>query len=328
MVLVLTKSDLECVISMKETIEAVERAFAELAQGTAYVPLRSIVNIEEHKGTVLAMPAYLGEDKSLVVKIVSVFEQNPVKYSIPTIFATVILNNPDTGKPLAVMEGGFLTAMRTGAASGVATKCLSRPNSKIVGVIGTGVQARAQLWAVSEVRKIEKASVYDVIPQRSEEYAREMSKKLGIDILQVNNVEKAVKGVDILIVATTAREPVISGMLIELGTHINSVGWMGPNSRELDTETVRKSKLIVDSREAVLSDSGDILIPIKEGAITKDHIYSELGEIVAGKKKGRASDKEITLWKSVGIAIQDAAVAKLAYESAVDKKLGTEVRLV
>lgn len=328
MVLVLTKSDLEYALSMRETIAVIEEAFTELAQGMARVPPRSLINMQEQQGILLTMSAYLAKSKSLVVKAVSVFDQNPVKYGMPTVFAIVIFNDSSTGKPLAIMDGQFLTAMRTGAGSGVATKYLARSNSEIVGIIGAGVQSRTQLLAVCEVREVKKALIYDVIRQRSHEFAMEMSKKLGIDILQVDRAEKAVKGVDILITATTAKKPVINGVWIKPGTHINSIGWMGPDARELDTDTVRKSKLIVDSREAVLSESGDILIPIKEGAITKDHIYSELGEIVVGKKEGRTSEDEITLWKGVGIAIQDAAAAKLAYERAVDKKLGTQVVLV
>lgn len=327
MVLVLTKSDLEHVLSMRETIEVVERAFAELVQGTACVPLRLMINMEEQKGLFLTMPAYLTKSKSLATKIVSLFEQNPIKHGLPTIYALVVLNDPDTGRPLAIMEGGFLTAMRTGAVGGVAAKYLARNNSKVVGVIGAGVQSKTQLWALCEVRDITKALVYDIIPQRSNEYVNEMSRKLGIDVFPVDHAERAVKGADILITATTARDPVINGAWVEPGTHINAFGVMGPEARELDTTTIRKSKLIVDSREAVLSESGDILIPIKEGSITEDHIFSELGEIVTGRREGRTSDNEITLWKSVGLAIQDAAATKLAYDKAVDQKLGIEVEL-
>ncbi len=327
MVLILTRSDLERAITMKDAIEATESAFAELAQGTARLPPRSIINIEKENGVFLVMPAYLATSKSLVVKVVSVFEQNPAKYGMSTISAIVIVNDPDTGRPLAVMEGGYLTASRTAAASAVATKYLARPNSKIVGVIGAGVQSRKQLLAVSEVRDFEEALVYDISPQRSQNYATEMSEKLGIDVVKVENVESAVTNTDILIVATTSRQPVVRGVWIKNGTHINSIGWMGPSARELDTDVVKKSKLIVDSMDATLSESGDIIIPIAEGAITRDHIYSELGRIIIGEKKGRTSDDEITLWKSVGLAIQDAAVAKLAYERAISEKLGIEVEL-
>ena len=327
MVLVLAKSDLEHALSMKDTIAVIEEAFSELALGMALVPPRSLISIEDHQGIFLVMSTYLAKSEALAVKTVSVFDQNPAKYGVPTIHAVVIFHDSRTGRPLAIMEGGFLTAMRTGAGSGVATKYLARSDSEIVGIVGAGTQSRTQLSAVCEVREIKKALVYDIIRQKSRDFAVQMSKKLGIDVIPVDQTEKAVRSVDILIVATTATDPVISEAWIEPGTHINSIGWMGPDARELDTDTVRKSKLIVDSKEAVLSESGDILIPIQEGAITKDHIYSELGEILVGRREGRRSEEEITLWKSVGIAIQDAAVAKLAYQRAIDKDLGIKLKL-
>lgn len=326
MVLVLKRKDLEEILSMKEVIDAVEKAFLEFFNGTAKVPLRTIIDVEKHEGTMLYMPCYLEGNDALAIKIVSVYEKN-LKKGLPTIFATVLVNDPETGKPLAIMEGGYLTAMRTGATSGVATKYLARKDSKVVGIIGAGVQARTQLWAVCEVRHIEKALVYDVDVKRAKVFAEEMSKKLGIDIEVAKSSEEVAKNSDVLVLATTAKEPVINGEWIKEGTHITSIGWVGPKGRELDSKTVKKSKLIVDSKEAVLSESGDIIIPIREGIIDKNHIYAELGEIVSGIKKGRVSDEEITLFKSVGLAIEDAITAKLAYEKALEKGIGIEIEL-
>lgn len=324
--IILTRKDLESLLTMRETIEVVEKAFAELAKGTADVPLRPIIFLKKYKGAMLYMPAYLREMDSLAMKVVSVYEEN-IKLNLPTIFAVILVNDPKTGMPIALMEGGFITAMRTGAASGVATKYLARKDAKIVGVIGTGVQARTQLWAVCEVRDIEKAYAYDVIKERAKIYCKEMSEKLGIDVSLADNAEEVAKKSDILILATTAKKPVIKGEWIRPGTHINSIGWMGRDARELDSQTVKKSKLVVDSRKSVLSESGDIIIPIEEGVITEDHIYAELGEIIIGKKPGRISDEEITLWKSVGLAIQDAATANLAYIKAKEKNMGTVIEL-
>lgn len=324
--LLLTRNDLKKVLSMRETIDAVEKAFLEFYHEKAEVPLRTIIEIEKHNGFLLYMPSYLKESEALAIKVVSLYAQNPKK-GLPSVLATILLNDPETGKPLALMEGTYITAMRTGAASGVATKYLARKNAKIVGIIGAGVQARTQLWAVCEVREIEEAIVYDLNENRAKSFAEEMSNELGIEILTAPNPKDVAKNVDILIVATTATRPVISGEWIQNGTHINSIGWMGKDARELDSETVKRSKLVVDSREGVLSESGDILIPIQEGIIDETHIYAELGEIVAGDKAGRKHDEEITLFKSVGLAIEDAITAKLAYEKALKLGVGTEVTL-
>jgi len=328
MVLILTKMDLEKVLAMREVIEVVEGAFAQLAKGTVTMPLRTIIGVDKYKGFVLYMPAYLEGSDALAVKIVSLYEENLEKYGLPTIFATIQLNDPKTGMPLALMEGGYITAMRTGAASGVATKYLARGNSRAVGIIGTGVQARAQLWAVREARNVEKVFVYDAVAGRARGYAEEMSERLGVNIVPVSSAEKAVREADILITATTAKEPVLNSNWLQPGTHINAIGWMGRDARELDSNTVKGAKLVVDSKEAVLAESGDILIPIREGVITKDHLYAELGEIVIGRKAGRISDNEITLWKSVGLAIQDAATAKLAYQKAQEMNVGREIKLL
>lgn len=324
--LLLTRNDLKKVLSMREAIDAVEKAFLEFYHEKAEAPLRTIIEIEKHNGFLLYMPSYLKESEALAIKVVSLYAQNPKK-GLPSVLATILLNDPETGKPLALMEGTYITAMRTGAASGVATKYLARKNAKIVGIIGAGVQARTQLWAVCEVREIEEAIVYDLNENRAKSFAEEMSNELGIEILTAPNPKDVAKNVDILIVATTATRPVISGEWIQNGTHINSIGWMGKDARELDSETVKRSKLVVDSREGVLSESGDILIPIQEGIIDETHIYAELGEIVAGDKAGRKHDEEITLFKSVGLAIEDAITAKLAYEKALKLGVGTEVTL-
>jgi len=324
--LLLSKKDLEKALSMNEVIEAVEKAFLELYNKKAKVPLRTIIDVEKHNGFILYMPSYLEDSEALAVKVVSLYPENP-KRSLPSVLASILLNDPETGKPLAFMEGTYITAMRTGAASGVATKYLARKNAKIAGIIGAGAQAKTQLWAVCEVRDIQKAYVYDINKERAQAFAEEMSQKLEIGIEIAGSPKEVAENSDILIVATTAREPVLKGEWIKEGTHINSIGWVGKDARELDSETVKKSKLVVDSREGVLNESGDILIPIKEGVIDETHIYAELSELVAGVKKGRENNREITLFKSVGLAIEDAITAKLAYEKALELNIGTYLEL-
>ncbi len=322
-VLVLGRRDLEKAVSMREAIEAVERAFLALYRREVRQPLRSIV--EAAGGYVLNMPCYYPAAKSFTVKTVSVFERNPER-GLPTIFATVLLIDPESGMPLAVMEGGYLTALRTGAATGVATKYLAREDSEVLAIVGAGFQASFQAKAVMEVRGIRRALIYDISVERSEKLAEEL-RRLGVEAKAAGSCREAVEQADIVVLATTAKEPAISGDWVKPGAHLNSIGWMGADARELDTKTVLMSKLVVDSREAVLAESGDIIIPIREGVMSKEHIYAEIGEIIAGEKPGRVSESEITLWKSVGQAVQDAAVARLAYEKAAEVGLGAEVEL-
>ncbi|MCS7364783.1 MAG: ornithine cyclodeaminase family protein [archaeon GB-1867-035] len=327
MVLVLDRETLKSILTMKDTIDAVEEAFKYFGLGKVKMPMRPAIRIDEYNGLILYMPAYIGGMDALAVKVVSVYPDNPTKYNKPTVLGTVLLNDSKTGDLLAIMEGGFITAMRTGAVSGVATKYLARKDSKVVGVFGAGVQARTQLMAVCEVRPIEEARVYDIYKHAAERYAEEMSKELGINIKVVDEALDAVKGCDIIITATTSKVPVFKGEWLEAGTHINGIGSHTPDARELDSITIKKSKVVVDSYEACLKEAGDIIIPINEGVITKDHIYAELGEIVTGKKPGRVNDNEITLFKSVGLAIQDASTALKAYQLALRKKVGRTISL-
>ena len=325
MVLILTKSDLEKVLTMKEVIEVVETAFSELTRGTATLPLRTGITLSEEAGWMGVMPAYLEKMGSLSTKIVTVFEKNLEK-KLPTIMATVILNSTETGAPLAIMDGTFITAMRTGAVSGVATKYLAREDSKTVGVFGAGVQARTQLMAVCAMRNIERAFVYDKSEGRANVFAAEMSEDLNIPI-ETRKLEDVVKESDIIITATTAKTPIFDGNLVNPGTHLNLIGSFKPDVREVDEVVIKRSKIVVDQKSAALEEAGDIIIPLKAGIITEEDIYAELGELVTGIKPGRTSDSEITLFKSVGLGIQDCATAWLAYAKAKEKGISKEVDL-
>jgi len=325
MVLILTKSDLRKVISMKDVIEVVEMAFSELQRGTATLPLRTGITLSREAGWMGVMPAYLEKMGSLSTKIVTVFEKN-LEEKLPTIMATVILNSAETGAPLAIMDGTFITAMRTGAVCGVATKYLARKDSKTVGVFGAGVQARTQLMAVCAVRNIERAFVHDKIKERADVFTTEMSEKLNIPV-ETHKPEDIVKESDIINTATTAKTPIFDGNLVNQGTHLNLIGSFKPEVREVDEVVIKKSKIVVDKKSAALEEAGDIIIPLKAGIITKENIYAELGELVIGKKPSRTSDSEITLFKSVGLGIQDCATAWLAYTKAKEKGDYKEVAL-
>jgi ornithine cyclodeaminase/alanine dehydrogenase len=325
--LILTGKDIEALAEIKDVIDAVENAFLELAKQTAICPKRLCIPIERHKGFAFFMPAYLSKMGALGTKIVTQYEEN-LQYGLPTVLASIILNNPKTGEILALMEGTYVTALRTGAASGIASKYLARKDSRVVSVIGTGVQARTQLWAVCEVlRNVEEVKVYDLFFERAEKFAHYISEKLKLDIKAIKTSRECIENSDVIITATTSKIPVLDGDWVKSGAHINSIGWMGPDARELDSKIIKRAKVVVDTKEGVLAESGDLIIPIKEGTISKDHIYAELAEIVSGKKPGRAKHEEITCFKSVGLAIEDAATAKLIYEKALKEGVGTRIEL-
>jgi len=311
---------------MRDTISALESAFKEQARGGAIMPTRVSVSIPKEDGWMGVMPAYLGDLKALSTKIVTSFVENPSR-NLPTIMATVFLNDPTTGELVAMMEGSYITAFRTGGLGGLAAKYLSRPDASTVGIIGAGVQARTQLLALAEVRKIRSVKVYDILKNRASAFASEMTKQLKIGVESCPTADDAVKGSDIVVTVSTSKEPVLSGDLVQPGTHFNAFGNFRPDERELDTATVKKSRVFVDLREAALTEAGDLLIPIKEGKITEGHILGEIGEVLIGSVPGRTSNTDITLFKSVGVGIQDCAIAALAYSKAREAGLGTEISL-
>jgi ornithine cyclodeaminase/alanine dehydrogenase len=225
------------------------------------------------------------------------------------------------------MDGGFLTAMRTGAASGVATKYLARDEKEMtVGIFGTGVQAQMQLWAVCEVRDIKKALAYDLNAEAASNFKKLMEEKLGVEVVVAGSPEELLEA-DILCAATSSPTPIFDGARVKEGTHINGIGSHTPNARELDTAIILRSKFIGDSREACFNEAGDIIIPLEAGEIEESHYYADLGEVVTGKKDARISDTEISIFKSNGLAVQDAATAKLVYDKAVEAGIGTEVKI-
>jgi alanine dehydrogenase len=321
MTLLLTRDDVAQVLDMADCMGVVEKAFGELCSGTAVLPLR--IGIKPPSGLALYMPAYLEELGALACKVVSVYKDNPTKHSMPTTIGKVLLQDPDTGDVICIMDGGYLTAVRTGAVSGVATKYLARDNGDLVaGVFGAGVQARMQLRAVAVARQLKRAVVYDLYPETIQGFIEALA-DLDLEIISADSPESLLMQSDIVCTASSSSTPLFDGNLVRPGTHINGIGSHTPNARELDTAIVQRSKFIADSAEACLSEAGDLMIPIQEGAITAEHIYAELGDVVLGLKPARESDDEITLFKSNGLAIQDVATAKLVYDKAVEAGVGT-----
>jgi len=307
-------------------MEVVEKAFAELASGTAVLPLR--INLFTQEGLALYMPAYLKEMGALACKVVTSYVNNPAKHNLPTIMGKVLLQDPETGDVICIMDGGYLTAVRTGAASGVATRYLAREDrGQKVGIFGAGAQARTQLWAMTIARDIAKACVYDVNDEAVSRFITEMTDKLQVDIVRASSPDQILEEADIICTASSSPTPLFDGSKVREGTHINGVGSHTPKAREMDTAIIKRSKVIADSYDACLREAGDIIIPIQEGVIDKSHLYAELGEVITGKKTGRADAREITLFKSNGLAIQDTATAKLVYDKAVPAGIGTSVEL-
>jgi ornithine cyclodeaminase/alanine dehydrogenase len=306
--LLLKDSDVERLVSMGDAIEVVEEAFAQLARGRAEMPERLTMILRE--GSILLMPCHLEGFEIATTKIVSVYPDNP-RRGLPTTTAWLIVNDPQTGVVEALMEATYLTALRTGAVTAVAARYLAPPGSRVAAVIGCGVQGRFQAWALSEAFKLESIWAYDISKGRRKGFVEEMGERLDVEVLEAESAGEAVRDADIVATATTSKEPVIHREQLRDEVHISAIGSFIPDHRELDTETVREAKLVVDSREAALKEAGDIILPLREGAITEEHIYAELGELVIGLKPGRVEGDGITVFKSVGLAIQDSAVAHL-----------------
>lgn len=314
---------------MRETIEILKRAFADLSTGRANVPPRLAVPQDKHDGVTLFMPAYLLGAEALAVKIVSVHNRNPERH-LPLIHALVVLLNPTTGEPLAAMEGGYLTALRTGAASGVATDLLAHPDAQVAAIFGAGMQARTQLLAVAAVRDIHRCWIYARHPESVQTFIAAMQPHLpAVELLAARSPAQAVRDAHVICTATTSVTPVFDGADVQAGTHINAVGSFKPSVREVDATTLRRAaKIVIDEHAGAMAEAGDLLMAMAEGVIDESDIYGEIGEIAAGLKPGREGEDEITFFKSVGNAVQDAAVAQAIYQQAVRENLGVDFDLL
>jgi len=316
-------------LPMSQAISAMKRAYAALSAGQAEVPLRSRLPVPPHEAVSLFMPVFLEDEQgqALCVKVVSLFPHND-RRGLPLIQAAVLVLDPETGQPVALLEGSALTAIRTGAASGAATDLLARPDSRVAAIFGAGVQGGAQLEAVCAVRPIETAWIYDPDRQRVERFIEEMAGQRGVpqDLRPAGSPTEALAEADVICTATTSLTPVFRDEDIKPGAHINGVGSYTPQMQEVPPETVRRAAVFVDSRSAVLSEAGDLIQPIQAGMIGADHIQAELGEVVLGRHPGRTNPDQITFFKSVGVAVQDAAAARLALRNAEKHGLGQTIQ--
>lgn len=326
--IILNRDDVRRALPMAEAIEAMKRAYAALSAGRAEVPLRAQLSIAPHSATGLFMPAFVQDDggDGLAVKVVTIYPGNP-DLGLPLLHAVVLVLDAENGRPQAVLEGGSLTAIRTGAAAGAATSLLARPDSRVAAIFGAGVQARTQLEAICTASNIETVWVYDPEAERAGRFVHEMAGEgpIPADVRAALSPRQAVADADIICTATTSASPVFADLDLKPGVHINGVGSYTPAMREIPAETVQRALVVVDSREACLEEAGDIIQPIAAGLISSGHIHAELGEIVLGRRHGRTSPAQVTFFKSVGVAVQDVMAAQLALKRAHESGLGQKV---
>lgn len=313
---VLSYEDIAKLISIGEVIELMRELFAEVGRNQVVLPERTVIDLP-NDGTVLFMPAYVPNVGGIGVKIVSVFPHNLEK-GIPTVNAQVLLTDPETGRIMAIMDGTMITALRTAAVSALATDLLAVKGAERLGVLGAGVQARAHINALLRIRKIRQILIYSLEFEKSESLAREFDRSTSSSFVcrGVRSAEEVVIHSDIIVTATTSHAPVLHGNLLRDGTHINAIGSFKPHTREVDDETIQRSRIFVDLRAAALKEAGDLLIPMSNGVISESDIVADLGELVLAVRPGRQNDKEITFFKSVGLAVEDIIVAKRIFDRA------------
>ena len=323
--LLLSRKDVERVLTPYEAVRAVEDAYREIGLGTAIVPSRLRVDMDRYNGNILVMPAYLTDANALGTKLVTTHLDN-YKLGLATVIGTIVLNDPETGLPLSILDGTYITASRTGAAGAVAAKYLSREDASTVTIAGTGVQGRSQVIALAEVRRIKKVFAFDVDAKRCKEFAEEMKKRVDADFLATDKLEDAVHQSDIIVTATTSSTPIIKGEWLAEGCHVTGIGSHSPDARELDEEVMKRaSKVVLDTWDA--KKVGDVSYPISKGILREEDIYSDIGTIVAGRKPGRTSAEEITVFKSVGTAVADVSAAFRTFQLAKSMGIGSSIDL-
>lgn len=322
---ILSAADVRQALPMSRAIEAMRSAFSQLSANEADLPLRT--RLQTDQGLLLLMPAFLHRSREIGFKMVSLWGGNPAR-DLPAVMALAMVLDPDTGETRALINGEMLTALRTGATGGLAADLLARPEAGVVAVFGSGVQARTQLEAVCVVRQVKEVRIFGDIPSSVEKFAAEVTAWPDAPHVTIAGTRReAVVGADIVITATTSEKPVFDGRDLSPGTHVTGIGSYLPSMQEVDEETVRRAKIVVDSLPACLAETGDLIIPLEKNIISKLDIHAEIGQLINGERPARESREEITFFKSVGVAVQDAAAANEILRSAEAQGLGTVVKL-
>ncbi|UCH37396.1 MAG: alanine dehydrogenase [Candidatus Bathyarchaeota archaeon] len=324
-ILLLSEEDVISVLTIVDALEAVENAFREKGLGTIQMPPKIYVNFAKYGGDFRSMPSYFENLDIAGIKVVNAHPNNPRLYGKPTVMATIILLDPRNGVPLSIMSGAYLTAMRTGAAGGLATKYLARKGSKVLGLVGTGVQAKTQFQAINEVMTLDEVRCYDVADKTLENCCREIS-DYGSNVTPCKSIKECIEFADVISTTTPVNSPIIKADWIRSGMHINAIGADAEGKQELDPDIVKNAKIIVDDMNQACH-SGEVNVPLSRGIITEEDIYAELGEVVVGKKQGRHNDLEITIFDSTGLSLQDVSTAAIVFEKAKKKNVGKWITL-
>lgn len=324
--LFLNKEDIIQSFSMRDAIEADKEALALYSDKKASVPLRTNIDIPKYNGQSLYMPAYVDSDKgALGVKIVSVYPDN-IEKELPSVPSTMIVQDPETGIASALLDGTYLTQLRTGAVQGAATDLLARKNAKVGALIGSGGQAEAQLEAMLTVRDLDEVRIFDLDLERASDFAEEMAERFNTNIYATKTAKACVEEADIITTVTTSKEATFEADWVKKGAHINGVGAYTPEMCEVPREIIKEADIVIfDTMAGVLEEAGDFIEPLESGYIQKSAYTGELGQLINEDIKGRTADEEITIFKSVGSAVLDTAVASQIVQKAKDKNLGTEI---
>ncbi|HEY7124112.1 MAG TPA: hypothetical protein VH540_09200 [Ktedonobacterales bacterium] len=328
--LIITREELRQAVPMSAAMDAVSAAFAQLSAQQAQVPLRPHLSIPPAEGLALIMPAYLAESNALAVKLLTLFPHNLERHNLPTINALVLSFDTSNGLPVSLVEGSTLTALRTGAASGVATRILARKEARVVALFGAGAQSFNQAWAVCEARPIERIWLINRTQAHAERLAEELrafGSPLPKDVQIATSPQEALAEADVICCATASSTPLFNDADLRPGAHINGIGSYRPSMQEVPAQTVGRARIVVDQRQAAWSEAGDLIIARDQGYLKDDAQIAELGEVILGHAPGRSDAQQITFFKSVGNAVQDVAVAQIAYTLARAKGLGTDVSI-
>ena len=319
--LILNRSDVKALVTLDEIVTAVKDAFIQKSEGKVQMPAKNFLFFKNYQGDLRSMPSYLEGSDVAAVKIVNSHPENRLK-GLPTVMGVTVLVSPETGAPLCIMDATLLTSLRTGATSSIATDLLAKKEAHVFGMVGAGAQAQAQLEAIVKVRDVKYIKVFDRVISRAKEFTSQMSQIFGsIHIEVAITVAEAVKGSDIVTTVTPTKSPIVMDTWVEEGVHINAVGADAPGKQELDPKILKRAKVVVDDLEQA-SHGGEINVPIRNGTMKVEDVYAEIGDLIAGKKPARTSDKEITIFDSTGLAIQDAAAASAVYKKALQRKVG------
>jgi alanine dehydrogenase len=325
--LLLGEAQIKRILTMKDTLQAVEDCFAAFGRGEVLMPAKVYLNYAKYNGDIRVMPSYVEKMNISGVKIVNVHPNNPKK-GLRSVMATILMIDPRTGVPIAIFDATHITLMRTGAAAGIASKYLARRNASTLSLVGTGKQAWTQLEAIVMVRPIKRVLLYDIKRRVSEEFVHQFKRKYPKISFEIcGSIEECVRSADIVCTLTPVREPIVRSEWIRPGTHVNAMGADAEGKEELDAALLKRAKIVIDDW-AQASHSGEINVPLRRGLFTKEEVYAEIGQIVAGLKKGRTADQDITIFDSTGLGVQDLVTAARIFRLARTRKLGKEIELV